>query len=377
MEREQEPVLIVEETGIHLLLHERVLRCELGARVRDLDGLSGLVFSIVRDLVRLRLPDPGAGELERAEIDVERVADRVDLTERVETVRLGNLVGHGRALLRGPRPCRTKDSDQQNTNDETAARVAHECLLRALVQAKRENRHASCPHWRAMTIVVQALPALGRSRPVPRCIGRRRRSPRMMGQYRSGRSSARSSFRRPAQPPPQASRSSHGSHAAGTLRAARNASVAPTSGPRSRSTESGSPGPRQYTHGCTVARGVTRTVPAPHPPSLRGSPSTARTRGSPTTSTSVSEKSSSKASQYCSYVSAKTSVRTDGQTFTRRGAPYRPAMAATAASRRKFVRIITATIVTGMPRRRQRSACACTRSQFPAPLCASCSSRVG
>src|SRR3954466_1696865 len=127
MEREQEPVLIVEEAGIDLLLHERVLGCELGPRVRDLDGLAGLVFSIVRDLVRLRLPDPRAGELERAEIDIEGVADRVDLTERVETVRLGNLVGDGRALLRGRRRCQSKNSDQQ----KTTARGSHECLLLA------------------------------------------------------------------------------------------------------------------------------------------------------------------------------------------------------------------------------------------------------
>ena len=228
-----------------------------------------------------------------------------------------------------------------------------------------------------MTIVVQALPALGRSRPGARRIGSRRRSPRTMGQYRSGRSSALSSCRRPAHPPPHASRSSHGSHAGGTERAARNAGVATTLAPTSRSSDSGSPGPGQYTHGCTVARGVTRTVPAPHPPSPRGSPSMARTSGSPTVSTSVSEKSSSNACQYCSYVSAKASVRTDWQTFTRRGAPYRPAMPAISASRRKFVRIITAMIVTGTPSRRQRSACACTRSQLPGPRCASCSSRVG
>src|SRR3954466_2574178 len=54
MEREQEPVLIVEETGIDFVLHDRALACELGARVRDLDGVAALVLPLVGDLVCLR-----------------------------------------------------------------------------------------------------------------------------------------------------------------------------------------------------------------------------------------------------------------------------------------------------------------------------------
>ena len=127
MEREQKPVLIVEETGIDFVLHDRALACKLRTRVRDLDGVTGLVLPLVRDLVRLGLPDPRTGEfqLQRGQIDVERVADRVDLTKRVETIGLGNLVGDGRALLRRHRCRRTKHSDQQNTDHRNAARFRH------------------------------------------------------------------------------------------------------------------------------------------------------------------------------------------------------------------------------------------------------------
>src|SRR5438105_7067605 len=127
MEREQKPVLIVEETRIYFFLHDRALACKLRARVRDLDGVASLVLPLVRDLVRLRLPDPRAGDLQlqRGQIDVARVANRVDLTKRVETIGLGNLVGDGRALLRRHRCRRTKHSDQQNTDHGNAARFRH------------------------------------------------------------------------------------------------------------------------------------------------------------------------------------------------------------------------------------------------------------
>src|SRR5207237_5888972 len=127
MEPEYEPVLIVLESVIDLFLHDRALACKLRTRVRDLDGVTGLVLPLVRDLVALRLPDPRTGELQlqRGQIDVERVADRVDLTKRVETIGLGNLVGDGRALLRRHRCRRTKQSDQQNTDHGNAARFRH------------------------------------------------------------------------------------------------------------------------------------------------------------------------------------------------------------------------------------------------------------
>src|SRR4029077_18885134 len=49
----------------------------------------------------------------------------VDLTERVETIRLGDLVGDGRALLRRDTRRGTKDSDQQDTDHRDAARFRH------------------------------------------------------------------------------------------------------------------------------------------------------------------------------------------------------------------------------------------------------------
>src|SRR5437763_15366111 len=102
MEGKQKVVLIVVECGIDFVLHDRALARELGARVRDLDGVPVLVLSVVRDPVRLRLPDPGAGGLQpkRGPIDVERVEDGLELVPRGETVSLGWLVGAGRAVLR-------------------------------------------------------------------------------------------------------------------------------------------------------------------------------------------------------------------------------------------------------------------------------------
>src|SRR2546421_3325440 len=127
MEREQKPVLIVEETRIYFFLHDRALTCKLRARVRDLDGIASLVLALVRHLVRLRLPDPRAGDLQLqgGQIDVARVANRVDLTKRVETIGLGNLVGDRRALLRRHGCRQTKHSDQQNTDHRNAARSRH------------------------------------------------------------------------------------------------------------------------------------------------------------------------------------------------------------------------------------------------------------
>src|SRR3712207_5816775 len=59
-------------------------------------------------------------------------------------------------------------------------------------------------------------------------------------------------------------------------------------------------GARQYTQGCAVARGVTRTVATPQPPRRAGSPAIARTSGSPMAITSVCANSASKPPQYSS-----------------------------------------------------------------------------
>src|SRR4030095_1645586 len=84
-----------------------------------------LVRSLVGDLVRLRLPDPGTGELEPRQLEVKRVPDRVDLPPRVETVGLRNLIGDRWALLRRHRCQRTEHSEEKSADQGNAARLRH------------------------------------------------------------------------------------------------------------------------------------------------------------------------------------------------------------------------------------------------------------
>ena len=98
MQSEEQPVLIVDETRVDVLLHIGGLAVQLRANVSRLDRLAVLVFSFIRDLPGLGLPLPRAGETHSGKLGVEGVAERIDLVERVEAIGLGNLCGNGRAL---------------------------------------------------------------------------------------------------------------------------------------------------------------------------------------------------------------------------------------------------------------------------------------
>src|SRR5712671_5700951 len=163
MEGKQKVVLIVVECGIDFVLHDRALARKLGARVGDLDGVPVLVLPVVRDPIRLRLPDPGAGDLQlqRGPIEVERVADRLDLIPRVETVGLGNLVGDGRALLRR-HTCRpTNHSEQQNTDHGNAACFRHgDSSGRHAIRCARFNGTGCSPFGHSFAAETAAFEAL-------------------------------------------------------------------------------------------------------------------------------------------------------------------------------------------------------------------------
>src|SRR5262249_38005551 len=126
VEGEQEPVLIVEEAGIDDFLHERVLTGELGADVGDLDVLARLVLPLEGDLVLLRLPDPGAVQPQlRPSVEGERVADRVPLGERAESIGLCDLVGNRWALLCRYRRGENQHTDRHQADQRNATRLRH------------------------------------------------------------------------------------------------------------------------------------------------------------------------------------------------------------------------------------------------------------
>src|SRR6266478_3486121 len=77
MEGEQKPIVIVVETRIDFIFHGVGLAAELGAHIGNLDGLG--------------LPNPRAGEIHSRELCIPRVADRINLPERIETIRFGDL----------------------------------------------------------------------------------------------------------------------------------------------------------------------------------------------------------------------------------------------------------------------------------------------
>jgi len=97
MKREEQVVLIVDESRIDCVLHESGLAANLRAQVHKLHRLARLVFSLVGDPAGLGLPHPRSRKFERS-FRVEVVADRLDLVPRIETVSLGNLLEPDRVL---------------------------------------------------------------------------------------------------------------------------------------------------------------------------------------------------------------------------------------------------------------------------------------
>jgi len=125
MEREEQPILIVDETRVDVVLHIGRLFVQLRANVCSLDGLAVLILSFERDLPGLGLPNPCTGEIHSGELSVEGVADRINLPERIKTIGLGNLFGNRRALLRAGGYSKDQHSEQQKADYRYAARLLH------------------------------------------------------------------------------------------------------------------------------------------------------------------------------------------------------------------------------------------------------------
>ncbi len=125
MQREEQPILIVDETRVDVVLHIGRFAVQLSANVCSLYGLAVLIFSFIRDLPGLGLPNPRTGEIHSGELCVEGVADRINLPERVKAIGLGNLFGNGRALLRAGRYSKDQHSEKQKADYRYSARLLH------------------------------------------------------------------------------------------------------------------------------------------------------------------------------------------------------------------------------------------------------------
>ena len=103
MQREEQPILVIEENRIDLL-DVIALAAELRALIGNLHLFAFLSFPLKRDRVRLRVPFPLAGNCDSARPSIERfflprklgvpgVADALDLPKSIEAVGLGHLFG--------------------------------------------------------------------------------------------------------------------------------------------------------------------------------------------------------------------------------------------------------------------------------------------
>src|SRR6516162_4153152 len=99
METQDEPVIVVDESRLNFIFYVGRRAVELRPIVGDLHWLAVFVLALVGDLAGLGLPLPGTGDLELGQIYVERIADRINLPPRIQTIGLGKLIDNGRARL--------------------------------------------------------------------------------------------------------------------------------------------------------------------------------------------------------------------------------------------------------------------------------------
>ena len=100
MEREQKPIIIVDESGLDLVLHEVGLAAQLRGHIGYFDRLAVFVRTRVGDFAGLGLPLPLVSNFEEpGYFPVPGVADRLDLVPRIETVGFSDLLENWRTLL--------------------------------------------------------------------------------------------------------------------------------------------------------------------------------------------------------------------------------------------------------------------------------------
>src|SRR5262249_61639813 len=101
MQRQDQPILIVDESRIDLGLYGIALAVELRALVGNLHRVAFLVLSLVGDRVGFWMPFPRSGRDEAR--NTEGVADGLDLPKRIETVGLVHLLCDRLELFRALR----------------------------------------------------------------------------------------------------------------------------------------------------------------------------------------------------------------------------------------------------------------------------------
>src|SRR5262249_33251287 len=119
MEGEDDPIVVVDEGRLDHVLHGVGFLVELPPKVRGLQWVAVLVFAVEGDLVLLGLPDPGTGDVLSGQLEAERVANRLDLLERIQTIGLGELFGDGWARLR-PGSSREAGHSKSEQDDQAA-----------------------------------------------------------------------------------------------------------------------------------------------------------------------------------------------------------------------------------------------------------------
>src|SRR5262249_9814612 len=119
MEREDDPVGVVDERRLGLLLYGVRCLTEFRRKPGALQRLALLVLALVGDSARLGLPEPGTGDILSAQLEIERVAHRLDLPEGTQAIGFGELFGDGRVHLR-PGSSRKDRHPKKNQNDQPA-----------------------------------------------------------------------------------------------------------------------------------------------------------------------------------------------------------------------------------------------------------------
>src|SRR5205814_375068 len=128
VEREDQPILIIDECRIDFVLYGIALAAELRTLIGSLHRFAFLVFPLVRNRIGLRVPFPRARKFDAGKFRVEGVADPLDFPKRVKAVGLGHLFGNRWALLR---PRRRGEDQQQHAEGGKAdhiqpAQICHE-----------------------------------------------------------------------------------------------------------------------------------------------------------------------------------------------------------------------------------------------------------
>ena len=127
MEREERPIIVVDEGRLNVIFHVGGRAVQLRAKVCYLHRLAVFIFRFIGHLPGLGLPLPGTTEIQfqGRELQVERIADRFNLPIRIKPIGLGKLFDNGWARL-CPGSARQQHHQKQATDRHGTAQLCHE-----------------------------------------------------------------------------------------------------------------------------------------------------------------------------------------------------------------------------------------------------------